>query len=369
MSRGLVLTIAALVVGLLGGAAPAAAIVNGTPARPADFPWLAQIGRGCTGTLVAPDRVLTAGHCVTGRPPSTLGTITFGGSKADRRAASVASAPGWVQQSLEILPGQTVATARHDAAVITLDSPVTDIAPIRLLADAERRGIRAGARVTVAGRGRPTATATRPSRILRRATLALLSDARCGAHWRRTGDPRYASAFEPSTMVCAGDPDRPRGRGARSVCTGDSGGPALVRTRSGAVRQAGVVSWQGDHCDEGPVVFTEHGLLRRLLDAPPAAAPVAPAAQATLAGEARPGAQLTCVPPAFASGPVERFTYQWLRFSFARGGERFLQESASPAYTVRAEDAGARLRCRPRAITAGGWAYAVFGEVRVASAE
>jgi len=75
------------------------------------------------------------------------------------------------------------------------------------------------------------------------------------------------------------------------------------------------------------------------------------------------------VPPAFTSGPVERFTYQWLRFSFARGGERFLQESASPAYTVRAEDAGARLRCRPRAITAGGWAYAVFGEVRVASAE
>jgi V8-like Glu-specific endopeptidase len=37
-------------------------------------PWLADVG-GCGGTLVAPDRVLTAGHCVMNAPLSQIAGV------------------------------------------------------------------------------------------------------------------------------------------------------------------------------------------------------------------------------------------------------------------------------------------------------
>ena len=41
-----------------------AAVVGGEPAPPGAYPYIVALSRGCGGTLIAPDRVLTAGHCV-----------------------------------------------------------------------------------------------------------------------------------------------------------------------------------------------------------------------------------------------------------------------------------------------------------------
>ena len=79
-------------------AAPANAIVGGQNASPGEYPSVAEISYGlfgCTGTLIAPTKVLTAGHCssITGAViatpaswPAPLIDVNIGGTN-ERRAA------------------------------------------------------------------------------------------------------------------------------------------------------------------------------------------------------------------------------------------------------------------------------------------
>src|SRR5690348_13699668 len=62
---------------LCAGAAPAGAVVGGTPVPDGQLRYVANIAIGgafgCTGTLIAPDWVMTAGHC-----GSLTGSLTAG---------------------------------------------------------------------------------------------------------------------------------------------------------------------------------------------------------------------------------------------------------------------------------------------------
>src|SRR3954468_19333647 len=88
------LVLAALAVAALGAtAAPSPAIVGGHDAAPGAYPAVAEITFGasflCTGTLIAPTWVLTAGHC---------GSVT---------GAAVASPAGWPPQLIDVRIGGT----------------------------------------------------------------------------------------------------------------------------------------------------------------------------------------------------------------------------------------------------------------------
>ncbi|GLZ31231.1 serine protease [Lentzea sp. NBRC 105346] len=234
--------VVAAVIALVSGAQNAEAIVGGSPSRISDTPWVVAITTPdgqliCGGSLVAPDKVLTAAHCATDR--GVLGS--------SQRSAS----------ALQVVAGRTALTSTSDGVAVPVRSvwrhPAyrsvatgDDVAVLTLERSLPYRTISlgdTGSVGTVLGWGR-TGELEAPSPVLRQVELPILSDDEC----RR--DPDY----RPGAMLCAG-------RGGRDACTGDSGGPMVVRGRL-----AGVVSY-GRGCARAgePGVYTRLSYYRSVL--------------------------------------------------------------------------------------------------------
>ncbi|HEX8104249.1 MAG TPA: trypsin-like serine protease [Solirubrobacteraceae bacterium] len=133
---------------LLGAAPVAGAIVGGRPAAPASAPWLAWFPE-CGGTLVAPDRVLTAAHCVNGLAPDEIGAVAFAGGRS-ARAARVAVHPGYVRRAVN---GTLNPEApEDDVALILLARPVRGVTPLPLTREGPPGGGPASSGGATAGR-------------------------------------------------------------------------------------------------------------------------------------------------------------------------------------------------------------------------
>ena len=189
-------------------------VVGGTAVPRGTWPdTVAVFGkRGlCSGTLIASDLVLTAGHCIGIEPYAVVvDTIDYAVPGGDQRTVKWArSYPAW--------------ETTYDVGIVMLEHPVA----IQPRAIAKACKLAPATPVTVVGYGLTTVAGDGENSRLHQATIPVV-DATC------TDDPACAASVAPGGEFTAG------GQGADS-CFGDSGGPIYFDTKHGPAL-IGVVS-------------------------------------------------------------------------------------------------------------------------------
>jgi Trypsin len=232
-------------------------IVGGLPAAAGTAPWLAYIQNvvgsrryGCTGTVVAPNLVLTAGHCgediTTGSvyPPGGYTVVT---GSLDYNDSSARQLSG-VSQVI-VYPGFNRITTDGDAALLVLSTPTT-APPIALATPGAAGLLTPGSADLITGWGETIGgdTSSSPT-ALRWATTVLQSSSYCN----------YTLAFgpfDPATELCTINAPTY----ATSTCFGDSGGPLLANDLTGQLgtpTEVGITSRVVGYCSTTyPDIFT-----------------------------------------------------------------------------------------------------------------
>ena len=186
-----------------------AAITGGSidDADPAVVALADARGVGCSGTLIAPHVVLTAGHCAEGVTPHGPVKVVFGSDAASGTSIEIAD--------VHVHPGFDPGNFANDVALFALAAdPPASAAPIPPLAVTPDASL-VNATVTLVGFGETAADAGDLGK-------------------KRKGTAKIASVTATTIALT----------GTSHTCTGDSGGPALLDV-SGTTYVAGITS-RGD---------------------------------------------------------------------------------------------------------------------------
>jgi trypsin len=205
--------------GLLAAtAAPSSAVVGGNDASPGEYPSVAEITFGafmCTGTLIAPNYVLSAGHCgsATGAAvstpiawPAALINVRIGGTTLDDGETVPV-------RRVTVHPDYLLSSG-YDISLLELSRDST-MTPTPVAGAGERAIWEPGDLDTIVGWGATEEGGDTPD-VLQEAQVPITTDPYCAGAY---------DDFDAETMVCAGYP-----QGGVDTCQGDSGGPLFGRS-------------------------------------------------------------------------------------------------------------------------------------------
>jgi trypsin len=227
---------AAVVAATLVLAAPSSAVVGGKDAAPGAYPAVAEITFGssflCTGTLIAPKWVLTAGHCSSITGAAVASPAAWPPQLIDVRIGSVTPGAGErVPVRRVIVNPNYLLNMGYDIALLEL-STASRKAPAKVVGAAGASLWAPGTMETIVGFGTTSEGGDLPD-TLQEAQVPITTDAYCANAY---------SDFDATSMVCAGFP-----QGRVDTCQGDSGGPMFGRDAAGVLKVVGATSW-GEGC-------------------------------------------------------------------------------------------------------------------------
>jgi secreted trypsin-like serine protease len=224
------------------------AVVGGNDASPGEYPYAAYVlidfAFACTGTLVDPTHVITAGHCssITGAAvatpvgqPGQLVEVYLNSIRAHEFEGQYAPV-----KQVHVHPdylftnnpsGFPLDPSPNDVAILELAEPV-NLPTVKVAGRGEEGLWAPGTTATIAGFGQ---TGDGSPDVLQEARVPITTDAYAAN--------AYGDRWESRSMLAAGFP-----QGGVDTCQGDSGGPLLVPGPNG-FRLAGDTSW-GEGCAE-----------------------------------------------------------------------------------------------------------------------
>lgn len=185
-------------------------IIGGTAVPPGKWPdTVAVIGNmgSCTGTLIAPDVVLTAGHCAQGMTQVIANTTNYAQAGGVRSTIkSITAYPNW--------------ETSYDIAVVVLNTPITGVTP------------------------RPIGTSCTFETFSAKPTVRLVGFGLTDNQAQGNNTALYEVDVPVTDPVCTGNGCQPTispggefvaGGGNKDSCNGDSGGPVYLNTPRGYV--------------------------------------------------------------------------------------------------------------------------------------